>query len=70
MATRTIEVTKKEEFAFNFISNHNGKGIPTPLPLPVMGLIKKGLVRTSYRICPSSYKTKCFLTSLGRRVVA
>ena len=65
MSNRRIAVTEREHFAFNFIGNHDGKGIPMPLPAPVKSLEKKGLI-TFGAFLRSDQKTRCFLTPLGQ----
>ncbi len=63
MPTR-IEVTEPEHFAFRFIGNHQGKGIPWPLPLTVKNLARKGLVKIGE--AKWGNKTACYLTPLGK----
>ena len=62
----TIKVTHRECFAFQFICKHNGKGIPYPLPDPVLSLIKKGLVRSGKHLTAES-KIQCWLTPVGEK---
>jgi len=65
MSTSRIEVTEPEYFAFNFIGNHPGKGIPMPLPQTVRALEKKGLIAFG-ELLPVDRKTRCWLTHLGK----
>lgn len=64
----TIHVTPREYFAFNFINKNNGKAIPSPLPTPVLSLIKKGLIKRGVDISYES-KTRCWLTLLGKKCI-
>lgn len=59
-----VELTDKEHFALNFITSHNGKSIPTPLPEAVRSLIRMGLVRTG---CTTSQGKKCYLTDAAAK---
>ena len=61
-----IEVTDSEKFSFAFIKEHDGRGIPTPLPESVLSLIEKGLVKCGQHF-ESENKTQCFITDLGKK---
>jgi len=64
-----IEVSRREEFVFNFIGNHDGKAIPEPLPETVLSLQTKGLVELGDRLPVdgvAQMMTRCFLTELGK----
>jgi len=63
----TIEVCGREGFVFDFIANHDGDGIPCPVPDTVLSLEKKGLIRVS-KTYPTDIKVRCFLTDLGKIV--
>lgn len=62
----TIKITRREHFAFKFINKNNGKSIPSPLPYPILSLIKKGLVRSGKHF-PAESKTQCWLTPVGEK---
>jgi len=62
--SKRITVTEPEYFAFNFIGNNEGKGIPLPLPKTVLTLCQKGLVRKG--MAKGGDKQSCFLTPLGK----
>ena len=62
---KSIMITEREYFAFDFIKNHDGKGIPSPLPSPVKSLADKGLVKLGERLIMDG-KVRCYLTPLGK----
>lgn len=65
MPKKVIKITEPEHFAFNFIGNNEGKGIPAPLPNTVRMLMKKGLIKTG-EFLPCECKIRCWLTDVGK----
>ena len=63
-----VEITQQEQFVLAFINSHDGKGIPSPLPVSVMSLIKKGLVKSDMNLIIES-KIRCWLTPLGKKIL-
>ena len=62
---KKILITEPQHFAFKFIGENDGKGIPAPLPDTVIALNHKGLVKIGPAIeCKT--KVRCYLTPLGK----
>ena len=63
MGKQRILITEPQHFAFKFVGENEGKGIPAPLPDTVVALVHKGLVKHG----PTrNNMVKCFLTPLGK----